>query len=113
MFVHFLSFSIMFFHFLSFSFIFFHFLSFSFIFFYFLSLFLLGAQNLFFLGLNFVTISIDSSYVKNQFWGPSRVVPFGLSFPYVPPFFFLPFVVFFLVFFIFLIVCSFLHFLIF
>ena len=45
---------------------FFHFLSFS--------LSLLGAQNLIFFGLNFVTISLDSSYVKNQFLGPSRVV---------------------------------------
>ena len=56
----FFSFSIIFYHFLSFSFIFFHFLSFA--------LSLLGAQNLiFFLGLNFVTISLNSSYVKNQF----------------------------------------------
>ena len=34
------------------------------------SLSLLGAQNLIFFGLNFVTISV----VKNQFLGPSRVV---------------------------------------
>ena len=26
------------------------------------------------MGLNFVTISLDNSYVKNQFLGPSRVV---------------------------------------
>ena len=68
----FFHFSFMFFHFssivLSF---FFHFPSFSFIF---LPFSLLGAQNLIFLGLNFVTISLDNSYVKNQFWGPSRVV---------------------------------------
>ena len=41
------------------------------------SLSLLGAQNLIFLGFNFVTISLDNSYVKNQFWGPSRVVSGG------------------------------------
>ena len=66
----------MFFHVLSFLFIFFHFLSCSFMFFHVLSfsLSLLGAQNLFFWGLKFVTISLDSSYVKNQFLGPSRVV---------------------------------------
>ena len=90
-FFHFLSFSFIFFHFLSFSFIFFHFLSFSFS--------LLGAQNLFFLSLNFVTISLDSSYVKNQFLGPSRVVaPFGPSFPLFLPFFFFFFLSFFLLF---------------
>ena len=79
-FLHFPSFSFIFFHFLSFSFIFFHFLSFSFIFFHFFSL--LGAQNLIFSGLNFVTIS-HSSNVKNQFVGPSRVVggtPLGTLF---------------------------------
>ena len=59
---------------------FFHFRSFS--------LSLLGAQNLIFLGLNFVTISLDSSDVKNQFLGPSRVVPFGPSFPFFHTFFF-------------------------
>ena len=66
MFLHVPSFSLIFSHFLSCSFIFFHFLSFS--------LSLLGAQNLIFWGLNFVTISLDSSYVKNQFLGPSGVV---------------------------------------
>ena len=86
-FLHFLSFSFMFFHLLSCSFICFHLLScsfiffhfpsfsfFSFIFFHFLSFsfILLGAQNLIFLGLNFVTISLDSSNVKNHFLGPSR-----------------------------------------
>ena len=40
------------------SFIFCHFLTFS--------LSLLGAQNLIFLGLNFATISLDSSYVKKS-----------------------------------------------
>ena len=71
----------------SFSFIFFHFLSFPFIFFFFVS----GAQNLiFFLGLNFVTISLESSYVKNQFLGPSRV-PLWALFSFFSYFFFLPF----------------------
>ena len=95
------------FHFLSFSFIFFHFLSFS------LSLFC--AQNLiFFLGLKFVTISLDSSYVKNQFWGPSRGViktPLGPLFLFFLLFFLQLFLSFFLLFiFIFLI---FVHFFIF
>ena len=79
-FFHFLSFSFTFFHFLSLSFIFFHFLSFSFIFFHFLSFsffVFVGCSNLIFLGLNFVTISLDSSYVKNQILGPSRVANFG------------------------------------
>ena len=72
MFFHVLSCSFIFFHFLSFSFIFFHFLPFSFIFCHFLlySFFLSGAQNLIFFGLNFDTISLDNSYVKNQFFGP-------------------------------------------
>ena len=94
-FFHFLSFSFIFIHFHSCSFIFFHVLScssfhvlsLSFIFFHFhslsFSLSLLGAQNLIFLGLNFVTISLDSSDVKNQFWDPSREgTPLG------PPFLF-------------------------
>ena len=68
------------FHILSFSLIFFHFLSFS--------LSLLGAQNLIFLGLNFVTISLDSSYEKqNKFWANLGWYPFGPSFPFFPPFF--------------------------
>ena len=67
------------------------------------------------MGLNFVTISLDSSYVKNQFLGPSRVVgnPFGPSFPFFPTFFYPVFCLcscFY--FFIFLIFCSFLHILI-
>ena len=100
------------FHFSSFSFIFFHFLSCSFMFFHcsFIvlscSLCLLGAQNLIFLDLNFVTISLDNSNVKNQILGPSRV--------YVPPsgplfLFSIVFFVFFLLF-LFFIFCSFLHF---
>ena len=108
-----------FFHVLSCSFMFFHVLLCSFIFFHFLSFSLLGAQNLiFFWGLNFVTISLDSSYVKNQFLGPSRVVVVGT--PLGPLFlFFLFFSRFFLSFFLlfifsfFLFFCSFLHFLIF
>ena len=76
----------MFFHFRSFSFIFVHFLSFSFIFFHFL--YLLGAQNLIFLGLNFVTISLDSSYVKYQFFGPiSGGTPLGPLFLFFSPVF--------------------------
>ena len=80
-FFHFLTCSFMFFHFFvhflsffrSFSFIFFHVLLFSFIFFFFV-----GCSKSFFLGLNSVTISFDSSYVKNQFLGPSRVrTPLG------------------------------------
>ena len=80
----------MFFHFLSFSFIFFHIPSFSFIFIHFLSfsLSLSGAQNLIFFGLNFVTISLDISHVKNQFLGPSRVIPpLGPLFLFFPLFF--------------------------
>ena len=64
------------------SFIFFNLLSFSFS--------LLGAQNLIFWGLNFVTISRDNSHVKNQCLGPSISgdVPLWPSFPFFPPFFF-------------------------
>ena len=85
-FFHFLSFSLIFvhflclffclflFHFLSCSFMFFHFLSFSFsfyfMFFHVLSFSLLGAQNMIFWGLNFVTISLDSSYQKKTILGP-------------------------------------------
>ena len=125
-FLPFCSFIFFFFHFLffnfSFSLIFFHFLSFSFIsfiFFEFLSfsLSLLGAQKLFFSGLNFVTISLDSSFVKNQFGGPSRVVPLWALFSFFSDFFSTVFFFFclFLAFYFsfFLIFCSFLHFLIF
>ena len=89
----------MFFHFLSFSFIFFHFLPFSFIFCHFLlySFFLSGAQNLIFFGLNFDTISLDNSYVKNQFLGPSRVAALWALFSSFS-YFFVPFFVFFLLF---------------
>ena len=87
MFFHVLSFSFIFSHFLSFiffhsfSFIFLHFLSF-FLFFFF---FLLGAQN-FFLGLSFVTISLECSYVKNQFWALWALFAFFSSF-FSPVFF--------------------------
>ena len=60
----------MFLHVLSCSFIFFHFLSFS--------LSLLGAQNLIFSGLNFVT--------KINFWAHLGWYPFGPSFPFFPVF---------------------------
>ena len=97
-FFHFPSFSIIFFHFLTCYFIFYHFLSFSIIFYHFqsfsfiflsFSLSLLGAQNMIFLCLNFVTISLDSSYVKNQFFGPisGGRYPFGPSFPFFSYFF--------------------------
>ena len=122
MFFHVLSCSLMFSHVLSCSLMFFHslscslmFLSCSFCF----SFSLLGAQNLIFLGLNFVTISLDSSYVKKQLILATHLgggrgeggvkYPFGPSFPL----FFLLFFVFFLAFFHFSHFCSFLHFLIF
>ena len=94
---------------------FFHFLSFSIIFFDFRCLCWVLKICFFGGGLNFVTISLYSSYVKNQFLGPSRVVPSGPSFPFFPTFFWLPFYVFFLAFYflIFLFFCSFLHFLVF
>ena len=99
----------MFLHFLPFYFIFFHFLFLSF------SFSLLCAQNLIFLGLNFVTISLDSSCVKKHFLGPSRgwvLHPFGSSFPFFPFVFSPVFCLFFLlfIFLFFLIFCSFLHF---
>ena len=78
--------------------------------------FLLGcSKSVFFLGLNFVTISLDSSHVKNQFLGPSRVVPLWALFSFFSYFLLCPFFVFFSCFFcvIFVIFCSFLHFLIF
>ncbi len=82
MFFHVRSFSFIFVHCRSFSIIFSHFLSFSFIFFVFV-----GSQNLIFLGLNFVSISLDSSYVKNQFLGPSRVVVPLWTLSFFPTFF--------------------------
>ena len=51
-------------------FMFFHVLSCSFMFFHFLCL--CWVLKIFFSGLNFVRISLHSSYVKNQFLGPSR-----------------------------------------
>ena len=107
-FVHFLSFSFIFFHILSFSFLFFPFLSFSFIFFHFHSfsfiffVFVGCSKSDVFLCLNFVTISLDSSYVKHQFLGPPRVAPpLGPLFIF-SYFFFLPFVVFLLAFYFFI-----------
>ena len=97
-----LQFSFLIFHFFvfffHFSFSFFHVLSCSFMFFHVLSCSLLGAQNLIFWCLNFVTISLDISFVKNHFLGPSREVEkktFGPSFP-VFLFFFTRFLSFFL-----------------
>ena len=74
----------------------------------------MGAQNLIFFGLNFVTISLYSSSVKNQFLGPSRVVgtPLGPLFLFFL-LFFLPLFVFFLPFYFFIFsffFFSFLHF---
>ena len=114
-FFHFLSLLFLFFfHFLSFSFIVLSFsfivlpnvLSFSFIFFHFLSLFFHflsfclsgGSKSDFFLGLNFVTISLYSSYVKKSIFGPvSGGTPLGPLFLFFSSFFFL---VFFFVFFL-------------
>ena len=91
----------------TFSFIFFHFLPFSSIFFHFLCWML---KIRFFLGLNFVTISLDSSYVKNHFLGPSRVLPLWALFSFFSYFFYrLSFFLLF-IFSFFLIFCSFLHF---
>ena len=89
-FLHLLSFSFTFFHFLSFSVTFYHFLSLSITFYHVLSCslhflsfsFLVGCSKSDFLGLNFVTISLDNSYVKNQFLGPSRVVPLWALFSF-------------------------------
>ena len=83
-------FSFFFFHFLSFSFIFFHFLSFSFSF-----SFCWVLKIWFFLGLNFVTISLDSSYVKNQFLAPSLGVLLWALFSFFFLLCFSPFFVFF------------------
>ena len=53
----------------------------SFVIFFFL--FVGSSKSDFFLGLNFVTISLNSSNVKNQFLGPSREVPsLGPLFPF-------------------------------
>ena len=102
----------MFFHFRSFSFIFVHFLSFSFIF------FVRCSKSDFFLGLNFVTISLDSSSVKNQFLVSisGGITPLGPLFLFFlllfSTVFFLSFFLLF-IFSIFSLFCSFLHFLIF
>ena len=72
----------MFFHYFI-TFIFFHFLSFSFN----LIVFVGCSKSDFFLGLNFVTISLDSSFVKNQFLGPSRGVPLWALFSFFPTLF--------------------------
>ena len=92
MFFHVRSCSFMFVHVRSCSFMFVHVLSFSFIFFH------VGcSKSDFFLGLNFVTISINTSYKKNQFLGPSRgrwcvcVGTFEASFPLFSLFLFLLF----------------------
>ena len=89
---------------------FFHVLSFSFIFFVSVGF----SKSDFFLGLNFVTISLDNSYVKNQFLGPSRVVPLWALLSFFLLLLFSPvFCLFscFLYFHFFYIFCSFLHFL--
>ena len=69
----------------------------------------------FFGGLNFVAISLDSSHVKNQFLGPSREGGggerggrFGPSFPFLHLFLFFP--LFFFSFFSFLFISSFFFF---
>ena len=97
------SFSFIFFHLLSFLFSFFHFFSFSFIFsfsdifchalscsFIFSFIFCRGLKICSF-GLNFVAIDLDSVYVQNQFWGPSREVPLWALFSFFSSLFFLPF----------------------
>ena len=68
------------------------------------------------MGLNFVTISLDSSYVKNQFLGTSLVVPIWALFSFFFAFFSAVFCLFFFLFFffiflIFLFISSFLDFL--
>ena len=76
-------------------FIFLHVLSCSLIFVFFV--FVGCSKSVFFFGLNFVTISLDNSYVKNQLLGPSRKVLFSFF-----SYFFLPFFVFFLAFYFFM-----------
>ena len=85
MFFHVLSCSFMFFHVLSCSFMFFHVLSFSFIFFV-----LVGCSKSDFFGPQF-RYDFSQHFKKIQFFGPSRVVPFGPSLPFAPTFFSLVF----------------------
>ena len=70
----------------------------------------MGAQNLIFSGLNFVTISLDSSYVIKSIFGPisggTALGPLFLFFPL----FFLPFCLLLLIFYHFLFISSFLIF---
>ena len=124
MFLHFPSFSFIFFHVPSCSFMFLHVPSCSFMFFHvpscsfiFFFVFLGCSKSEFFWDLNFVTISLDNSHVKNQFLGPSRrypppTLPLGNLFFFFLLFFFRfclsLFVAFY--FFIFSHFCSFLHF---
>ena len=56
-----------------------------------------ATQNLIFLGLNFVTNSLDSSFVKNHLLGPSGGYPFWarFSFFFFSPVFFVLFLAFF------------------
>ena len=86
---HVLSFSVIFFHFLSCSFFFFSFFIFSFVFSFFLFLLFLsfflflflcvgGSKSVFFLGLNFVTISLNIFEKKTIFWAVSGVPLWGL-----------------------------------
>ena len=92
---------------------FFHFLSFSFIFFVFVGC----SKSDFFLGLNFVTISLDNSSVKNHFFGPISggrylvVPPLGPLFLFFLLFLSPVFLSFFLllIFSFFVLFCSFLH----
>ena len=93
-FMFFIFFIFSFFHFSSFSLVFYHFHSFSFIFIFFVGC----SESDFFLSLNFVTISLDNSYVKNQFLGPSREVPLWALFSFFSTLFFSRFLVFFLAF---------------
>ena len=93
-FFHFLSFSLIF---LLFSFMFFHFLSFSFILIHFLSFSVfVGCSKSDFLGLNFVSISLDNSYVKKS------ILPLLGPLFFFFLLFFQPFFVFFLAFYFFI-----------
>ena len=83
---------------LSFSVIFFHFLSCSFFFFFFFCFFFCRGSESDFLGLNFVTSSLNISFRKSIYRPVSGVHSFGPSFSFFPPFltnFFLMFLFFF------------------